>query len=93
MALLATSRMARMRFHLASSASFADGSGEKVSKKIEPWLFSPAKWPQASSAVKLRNGAIQRSMALVIWCSAVWAERRARLLGAVVYRRSFSTSR
>ena len=55
-------------------------------------------WPgantaQASSAVKLRKGAIQRSMACVICHSAVCALRRARLFGAVVYRRSFSTSR
>jgi hypothetical protein len=38
----------------------------------------------ASSAVKLRKGAIQRSMAWVICQSAVCAERLARLLGAVV---------
>ena len=40
--------------------------------------------PQASSAVKLRNGAIQRSMAWVICHSAVCALRRASDLGAVV---------
>jgi hypothetical protein len=47
----------------------------------------------ASSAVKLRKGAIQRSIAWVMCQSAVCAERRAKDLGAVVYRRSFSTSR
>jgi hypothetical protein len=39
---------------------------------------------QASSAVKLKKGAIQRSMAWVIWCKAVCALRRANDLGAVV---------
>ena len=44
-------------------------------------------WPmsfQASSAVKLRKGAIQRSMAWVMCHRAVWALRRAWLPGAVV---------
>ena len=40
--------------------------------------------PQASSAVKLKKGAIQRSIACVIWCSAVWALRLASDLGALV---------
>ena len=48
---------------------------------------------QASSAVKLRNGAIQRSMAWVICHKAVWAERRASESAPVVYRRSFRMSR
>ena len=39
---------------------------------------------QASSAVKLRNGAIQRSIACVICQSAVCALRRASDLGPVV---------
>ena len=39
---------------------------------------------QASSAVKLRNGAIQRSIACVMCHSAVCAERRASDFGAVV---------
>ena len=39
---------------------------------------------QASSAVKLKKGAIQRSMAWVIWCRAVCALRRASDLGALV---------
>ena len=39
---------------------------------------------QASSAVKLKNGAIQRSIAWVICHSAVCAERRASDAGAVV---------
>ena len=47
----------------------------------------------ASSAVKLRNGAIQRSIACVMCHSAVCAERRASDFGAVVYRRSFRMSR
>ena len=38
----------------------------------------------ASSAVKLRNGAIQRSIAWVICQSAVCALRRASDFGAVV---------
>ena len=38
----------------------------------------------ASSAVKLRNGAIQRSIAWAMCQSAVCAERRASDFGAVV---------
>ena len=49
--------------------------------------------PAAVQAVKLKNGAIQRSMAWVIWCKAVCALRRASDLGAMVYRRSLSTSK
>ena len=39
---------------------------------------------QASSAVKLRKGAIQRSMACVMFHSTVCALRRASDFGAVV---------
>ncbi|MNY38929.1 hypothetical protein D3C86_1735880 [compost metagenome] len=54
-----------------------------------PW----AKICHASSAVNDRNGAIQCSIAWVMWYSAFCAARRALESGAVVYRRSFSTSR
>ena len=82
-----------MRAHLASSAVVGRRRSASRSRvKIEP-LRRGANTAQASSAVKLRNGAIQRSMACVICHSAVCAERRASDFGAVVYRRSFSTSR
>ena len=56
-------------------------------------LPAAANTAQASSAVKLRNGAIQRSMAWVICHNAVCAERRANEWAPVVYRRSFRMSR
>ena len=52
--------------------------------KIDGDSAAGANTCQASSAVKLRNGAIQRSIACVICHSAVCAERRAGELGAVV---------
>ena len=79
--LFTVSRTARMVAHFASSASSASGRFRNVSVKIES---PPSKTFHASSAVKLRNGAIQRSMAWVMRCSAVCALRRARDLGAVV---------
>ena len=73
-----------MPFHFASSAPSRQLSTSLyVSTKID-FFFSGTNTFHASSAVKLRNGAIQRSMAWVMWCSAVCAERRARLFGAVV---------
>ena len=80
---MTSSRMARMRCHLASSAASGTSKVEKVSVKID------GDWPgarigHASSAVNDRNGAIQRSIACVICHSAVWAERRASDFGAVV---------
>jgi len=94
MRLLTSSRISRMRLHLASSAGASPGAGmsQKVSVKMEGERPG-ANTCQASSAVKLRNGAIQRSMAWVRCHSAVWALRRARLLAGVTYRRSLSTSR
>ena len=79
-----------MRAHLASSAASGSANCAYSSRKIDS--ESPNTF-HASSAVKLRKGAIQRSMACVSCHSAVWALRRASDFGAVVYRRSFSTSR
>ena len=56
---------------------------------------SPAafgKYFQISSAVNTRIGAASRTSALVIFHTAVCAERRDLLFGALVYSRSFSTS-
>jgi len=92
MALLAASRMACTRSHLAISAESPDSRCQKVSAKIENDAPG-ANTGNASSAVKLSIGAIQRSIACVMCHSAVCAERRAKDLGAVVYRRSLSTSR
>ena len=81
MSLLTALRISPMRAHLVSKAASAWPKSTKVSKKMD------SEWPnkpQASSAVKLRNGAIQRSMACVIWCKAVCALRRASDLGAEV---------
>ena len=70
-----------MRAHLASSAASGAANSENSARKIEspcPTSF------QASSAVKLKKGAIQRSMACVSRHSAVCALRRASEWGAVV---------
>jgi hypothetical protein len=56
-------------------------------------LRSPGMQRQISSAVKLRIGAIQRTIASSTWYSAVCAERRATLSARVVYWRSLITSR
>ena len=79
--LFTCSRAARMPAHFASSASSGASNCQNVSMKIDSLL---PKKPQASSAVKLRKGAIQRSRACVRCHSAVWALRRSGLLGAVV---------
>jgi len=52
-----------MRDHLASSASLGVPKSLKVSMKIDSEL---PKLCHASSAVKLKNGAIKRSMACVM---------------------------
>ena len=88
--LLAISRTCCTARHLSINAELLEARSVKVSKKIDSDLPNVA---HASSAVKLRNGDIQRSMAWVIWCRAVCALRRARDFGAVVYRRSLSTSK
>jgi len=48
---------------------------------------------QTSSEVKARVGAMRRTTALAMRYMAVCAERRPRLLGAKVYRRSLRTSK
>ena len=64
MSLFTASRISRMRDHLPNSAASGSPRGENVSvNKVSLW---PNTF-QASSAVKLRKGAIQRSMACVIW--------------------------
>ena len=50
------------------------------------------KYFQISSEVKTRIGAISRTSALVIFQTAVCAERLDLLFAALVYRRSFKTS-
>ncbi len=83
MALLTSSRIARMRCHFASSAASGASKRANVSVKIDGDLPG-ARIGHASSAVNERKGAIQRSMACVICHSAVCAERRASDFGAVV---------
>ena len=82
-----------MRAHLASSGSSTQADTSLyVSVKIDGERPG-ASTGHASSAVKLRKGAIQRSIACVRCHSAVCAERLACDFGAVVYRRSFRMSR
>ncbi|MNT45136.1 hypothetical protein D3C72_1817010 [compost metagenome] len=66
-----------------------------VVRAASAWFFNaePTSSFQASSAVKDRIGAISLSSVCVMSSSAVCAERRARLPGAEVYRRSFRMSR
>ena len=56
-------------------------------------LRSPGRKLHASSAVKLKIGASQRTMASATWYIAVCAERRGRLSLPVVYKRSLRMSR
>ena len=81
MSLFTWSRISRMRVHLVSSASSGVPKSLKVSMKMDSEV---PKACQASSAVKLKNGAIQRSMACVMRYSTVCAERLANDLGALV---------
>ena len=81
--LFTASRISRMRAHFASSAASGVPNFQYIWVKIDADLPG-AKTCHASSAVKLRNGAIQRSIACAICHSAVCAERRASDFGAVV---------
>src|SRR5882762_4182681 len=76
-----------LRRVLGDSASKRDRLGE------QRHMRAFGKYFQISSAVKTSIGAARRTSALLIFHTAVCAERRDLFLGAFVYKRSFSTSK